>query len=379
MNLKDMNTEALLERRSAIATELDAEGADLDALETEVRSINAELEARKAAEAKRAELRSMVGQGAGKKIETKELRSTAPKTEAEIRSSKAYIDAYANYIKTGDATECRALLTTLATGGQVPVPTILEGRIRTAWERSELLSRVTRSYARGVLRVGFELSATDAAIHEEGAANPPAEEVLTFGVVTLTPESIKKWITISDEALDMGGEEFLDYIFDEIEYKITRKAQAEILGAIIAAPAAATATAVGVPAITGTPTLGIVAEAIGNLSDEATRPVIIMNKQTWAAFKAVQYAGQFNVDPFEGLEVIFDNTIKTPTAAASGETWMIVGDPAGVQVNFPNGDDVRVKYDDTSLAEKDLVKIVGRMYAAFGVTTDKAFVKVTKA
>lgn len=379
MNPKDMTTDALLERRSAIATELDAEGADLDALEAEVRGINAELEARKAAEAKRAELRSMVGQGAGRKIETEELRSTAPKTEAEIRSSKAYIDAYANYIKTGDATECRALLTTLATGGQVPVPTILEGRIRTAWERSELLSRVTRSYARGVLRVGFELSATDAAIHEEGAANPPAEEVLTFGVVTLTPESIKKWITISDEALDMGGEEFLDYIFDEIEYKITRKAQAEILGAIIAAPAAATATAVGVPAITGTPTLGIVAEAIGNLSDEATRPVIIMNKQTWAAFKAVQYAGQFNVDPFEGLDVIFDNTIKTPTAAASGETWMIVGDPAGVQVNFPNGDDVRVKYDDTSLAEKNLVKIVGRMYAAFGVTIDKAFVKVTKA
>jgi HK97 family phage major capsid protein len=378
MNLKDMTTEALLERRSAIATELDAEGADLDALEAEVRGINAELEARKAAEAKRAELRSMVGQGAGKKIETKELRGAAPKTEAEIRSSKAYIDAYANYIKTEDATECRALLTTLATGGQVPVPTILEGRIRTAWERSELLSRVTRSYARGVMRVGFELSATDAAIHEEGD-DAPDEEVLTFGVVTLTPKSIKKWITISDEAADMGGEEFLDYIFDEIEYKLTREAQKNILAAIIAAPAAATATAVGVPAITGTPTLGIVAEAIGKLSDEATRPVIVMNKSTWAAFKAVQYAGQFNVDPFEGLTVIFDNTLKTPTAAASGETWMIVGDPAAVQVNFPNGDDVRIKYDDTSLAEKDLIKIVGRMYAAIGVTTDKALVKVTKA
>lgn len=378
MNLKDMTTEALLERRSAIATELDAEGADLDALEAEVRGINAELEARKAAEAKRAELRSMVGQGAGKKIETKELRGAAPKTEAEIRSSKAYIDAYANYIKTEDATECRALLTTLATGGQVPVPTILEGRIRTAWERSELLSRVTRSYARGVMRVGFELSATDATIHEEGD-DAPDEEVLTFGVVTLTPKSIKKWITISDEAADMGGEEFLDYIFDEIEYKLTREAQKNILAAIIAAPAAATATAVGVPAITGTPTLGIVAEAIGKLSDEATRPVIVMNKSTWAAFKAVQYAGQFNVDPFEGLTVIFDNTLKTPTAAASGETWMIVGDPAAVQVNFPNGDDVRIKYDDTSLAEKDLIKIVGRMYAAIGVTTDKALVKVTKA
>lgn len=377
MNLKDMTTDALLERRSAIATELDAEGADLDALEAEVRGINAELEARKAAEAKRAELRSMVGQGAGKKIETKELRAAAPKTEAEIRSSKAYIDAYANYIKTEDATECRALLTTLATGGGAgpddprrPDP----DRVGAL----ELLSRVTRSYARGVMRVGFELSATDAAIHEEGD-DAPDEEVLTFGVVTLTPKSIKKWITISDEAADMGGEEFLDYIFDEIEYKITREAQKNIIAAIIAAPAAATATAVGVPAITGTPTLGIVAEAIGKLSDEATQPVIVMNKSTWAAFKAVQYAGQFNVDPFEGLTVIFDNTLKTPTAAASGETWMIVGDPAAVQVNFPNGDDVRIKYDDTSLAEKDLIKIVGRMYAAIGVTTDKALVKVTKA
>lgn len=378
MNLKDMTTDALLERRSAIATELDAEGADLDALEAEVRSINAELEARKAAETKRAEIRGMVGAGAGKKIETEELRGAAPKTEAEIRASKAYIDAYANYLKTGDATECRALLTTLVSGGQVPVPTILEGRVSTAWEKTDLLSRVRRTFAKGVLRVGFELSATGASVHTEGA-DAPDEEVLTLGVVTLTPESIKKWITISDEAVDMGGQEFLDYIFDEITYKILRKAQEEILARIEAAPAAATASAVSVPEITGQPSLGIVAEAIGNLSDEATRPVVIINKGTWAAFKAVQYAGQFNVDPFEGLDVIFDSTIKTYAAASSGDTWMIVGDPIGVQVNFPNGEDVRLKYDDTSLAEADLVKIVGRMYAAFGVTTDKAFVKVTKA
>lgn len=177
----------------------------------------------------------------------------------------------------------------------------------------------------------------------------------------------------------MGGQEFLDYVFDEMTYKILRGAQKEILDRIDVAPTAATATAVSVPEITGQPSLGIVAEAIGNLSDEAARPVVIINKGTWAAFKAVQYAGSFSVDPFEGLDVIFDSTIKTYAAASSGETWMIVGDPAGVQVNFPNGDDVRLKYDDTSLAEADLVKIVGRMYAAFGVTVDKAFCRVTKA
>lgn len=377
MDFTAMTTEALLERRSAIAAELETEGADLDALETEVRSINAELETRRSAEARRANIRGMVAAGAG---ETRAAAPAAPRarTEAEIRASHEYVEAYANYIRTGSDRECRALLTTLATGGQVPVPTILEGRIRTAWEAATLLNRVRRTYARGVLRVGFELSATGAEVHTEGA-DAPDEETLTIGVVTLTPASIKKWITLSDETVDMGGEEFLDYIFDEITHQILRKAAEVIITAIKDAPAAATASAVGVPAISGAPTLGIVAEAIGSLSDEAERPVVIINKATWAAFKAAQYAGSFNVDPFEGLEVIFDNTLKSYAAASSGETWMIVGDLNGVQANFPNGDDVRLKYDELSLAEADLVKIVGRLYVAIGVTADKHFVKVNKA
>lgn len=378
MEMKNMTTDALLERRSAIAAELDAEGADLDALEAEVRSINTELEARKAAESKRAEIRGMVGSGAGKKIAGTEVRTAAPKSDAEVRASKAYIDAYAAYIKTGDATECRALLTEGATGGTVPVPTILEGRIRTAWEKTDLLSKVKRTFAKGVLRVGFEMSATGAAVHTEGG-DAPDEETLTIGVVELTPASIKKWITISDEALDMTGEDFLQYVFDEITYQILRKAQQELIAAITAAPATATATAVGVPTISGQPSLGIVAEAIGNLSDEASKPVVIINKGTWAAFKAVQYAGSFSVDPFEGLDVIFDNSLKTYAAASSGEVWMIVGDPTGAQANFPNGDGVKLKYDDLSLAEADLVKIVGRLYVALGLTADDSFVTVTKA
>ena len=37
-------------------------------------------------------------------------------------------------------------------------------------------------------------------------------------------------------------------------------------------------------------------------------------------------------------------------------------------MNYPNGDGVVIKYDDMSEAEKDLVKVVGRQYAAHGVT-----------
>ena len=65
MKIEEMTMDQLMERRVAIATAVDAEGADLDSLEAEARSINEELEARKSAEAKRAEIRKSVAAGAG--------------------------------------------------------------------------------------------------------------------------------------------------------------------------------------------------------------------------------------------------------------------------------------------------------------------------
>ena len=131
--------------------------------------------------------------------------------------------------------------------------------------------------------------------------------------------------------------------------------------------------------VAGTPSVGVVAEALGKLSDEAANPVIVMNKATWSQFKAAQYAGSFSVDPFEGLPVHFDNTLPAyATTGTAGTTWMIVGDfGTGAQANFPNGDEIGIKYDDLSLAEKDLVKLVGREYIALGVVADHAFCKVT--
>ena len=72
MEFKDMTIEQLEERKAQIGVEVDAPEADLDALEAEVRSINEELEARKAAEAKKAELRKAVANGAGTPIKTEE-------------------------------------------------------------------------------------------------------------------------------------------------------------------------------------------------------------------------------------------------------------------------------------------------------------------
>lgn len=382
MNYNEMTADALIERREAIASEIETDGADLDALEAEVRAINAELEQRKAAEAQKKSLREQIAAGAGETVEqTTEEKKGKTMTNEEIRSSKEYIDAFANYIKTGDDREARALLTTNVAGGVLPVPTIIEGRIRTAWQKNGIMELVTKTYIKGNLQIGFELSADPAYIHTEGAT-AHTEEALTFGVVTMTPQSIKKWITISDEALDMGGEEFLFYVYDELTYQIAKKAQSELIGKIVNLTNTASTSAVSVGVVTGTPSVGVVASAIGQLSDEAENPVVVINKGTWAQFKAAQYGGNYNIDPFEGLPVFFDNTIPAYTAAttlASGSTWAIVGDfGRGAHANFPNGDEITIKYDELTLAERDLVKLVGREYVGLGIVADKAFAKIVK-
>ena len=378
MELKEMTIEQLEQRRLELRDALENPDADLDKIESEINEIKNEMESRKAAEAKREELRGIVAKGEGEVIATAPKEERKVKTLEEIRSSKEYIDAFAEYIKTGDDRVCRTMTKTENASGYLPVPTVIEGRIRTAWEKSSIMQLVRKTYIRGNVRVGFELSADAAVVHTEGAA-APSDETLTFGVVSMVPQSIKKWIKITDEAMDMGGEEFLYYVYDELTYRIAKKAEDELLAKITALTASATTTAVSVGITAGTPSVGIVATAIGLLSDEAQAPVCVMNKGTWAKFKAAQYAGQFNVDPFEGLDVHFNNTLPVyATTGTTGSTWMIVGDfGQGAMANFPNGDDVQLKYDDLSLAEADLVKIVGREYVGLGIVADKAFVKIT--
>ena len=378
MDFKEMTTEELMERRSAIGAEVDLPEADLDALVREAEAIKNELEERKAEEAKKADIRAAVANGDGVTVQTFVEERKPKMSDLEIRNSKEYIDAYAQYIKTGDPTECRALITENTTGGTVAVPTLVYDVVKTAWEREGIMSRVRKSYLKGNLKVGFEISSTEAVAHTE--AQTVSEETLVLGVIELVPQAIKKWISISDEAYDMRGEAFLRYIYDELTYRIAKKAADTLVAAIVAAPVTSTDTQAGQPAITATQVaMGTVAAALANLSGEATNPTIMMNKLTWAAFKTTQYANGYGADPFEGLPVAFNDTIKAFSAASTGDTWLIVGDlDHGALANFPAGDEITMKYDDTTLATQDLVRVIGRQYVALGVIGPKAFCRVKK-
>lgn len=377
--IKALSLEGIEERCAVILTEMETEGADLETLSAEV----GDLEERKAQLIEeREKIAKAVIEGEGKIIEKVEEKRNM--TFEEVRSSEAYLNAYVNYLKTNDDTEARSVLTengvaSSAASAGVPVPTYVEERIKTAWENDEIMSRVDRSEIKGNLKIGFELSATAAGIHAEGA-DAPSEETLNLGIVTLVPETIKKWITVSDETIDANGQAFIDYIFDEIEYQIVKKAADVVVADIVGSPSTATKTAPAVATVASTGIADVI-NALALLSDEATNPVIIMNKTSYAYYKGLALSGSYAVDPFDGLTVLFNNTLDSATdTPASGVTnhIMIVGDLKGERVNFTNGTQPTMKFDDLSLAEEDLVKVVGRLPMGHGVVASGRFAVVTK-
>lgn len=385
--IKNMTIEEVEARAAEIVKEIEGgEVAEerLAQLDTESKEIEERKAELKKAAAEAEEVRSAVAEDKVVVEEVKEIvTEERTMTNKEVCATKEYRDAFKNYILSGKDAECRALLTENVATGTVPVPEIVYDIVKNAWEKEGIMSLVKKAYLKGNLKVGFEVSADPAVIHTEGA-NAPTEEKLALGVVELVPASIKKWITISDEVIDMDSGAFLRYVYDEVAYQIAKKAADELIAKIEACGTVSTNTPsvnVGVPVVEADSiTLGLVASAIGKLSDQAANPVIIMNKATWSSFKAVQYAASVPVDPFEGLPVVFNNSIEAFSAATTGVTYAIVGDLGeGAIANFPAGEEITLKYDDLSLAEKDLVKIVGRQYVAMGVVGPDCFVKIAKA
>lgn len=378
MDINLMTLEQIEERKAEIDQLLETDGADLDALKTEselLKTRKAELIAERKA------ILEEVSQMQDDETTIIE-RGEKPmeKTLVEVLKSAEYEEAYARYIKTEDATEVRSLLSEMVDSGTVPVPTYLNERIMTAWDNSELFKRVNKSYIKGIIRQGFERSATGAAKHTEGdMVHLPSEEELTIGVVEIKPVSLKKWISISDEVMDMTGRAFLDYIYDEIEYRIVKLAEEEAIKIIKNLSTSASASAVSVKNYSGEPAanLCIMAEAL--LTDEARNPVFIANKQTIAQFKSLMTADGYLINnPFNNMPTIAQNSLPSYETASAGAVYAIIGDLSAFRANFPNGTEVKFKFDDLSLAEKDLIKIVGRMYVGMNVVACDRFVLVKK-
>lgn len=379
MEIREMDIFQLETRMSELTAELEKDDVNLEEIRSEMDAIE-ERKAQLETEAKQAEEARAKAAEEINTIKTFEEKEDRTMTNMEIRNTPEYINAFAEYVKNGSDTECRALLTENVSSGTVPVPELVYDEFKTAWENDGIMSRVRKSFMKGNVKIGFEIDADGAVVHTEGAA-AVTEEDLDLGIVTLVPATIKKWISVSDEALALSGEAFLRYVYAELAHQIAKKAADVLIAKIAASPETSSATAPAVAQIVeATPGVGTVAKAMSALSDQAARPVVMMNKLTWGVFKAAQYANGYGVDPFEGLDVVFNNTIPAYADVEDGEAYMYVGDlDYGALANFPNGEEINIKLDDLTLATADLVRIIGRMFVGIGVVAPNAFTAVLKA
>ena len=363
MDISNMTMEQVEARAEEIREAQSAEDADLEALAAEAEQLAARrsalIEEQKAAQ-------EAVARGAGEVIK----REDKNMTEREVRQSKAYIEAYANYVKGGctDDTECRSILTenagTVEGATYVPAPVFVEDIIAEKRRESKILSRVRAVEVPGAVKVGVEMDAPMAEVHTEGG-EAVAEEALKLAIVTLSPVTLKKWVSVTDEVMDMTGEAFLRYLYDEIARGLIKKAEAIVISGIESR--AATPPVDGMPEVLrmrGALSLTTIIEMRSGLNADAEDLVLIMNASNYAAIKALAAAASYAFDPFDGIEVIIDNKA----------TGIILGDLSGVMVNYPAGRDIQYKFDDKTLMTEDMVRVLGRLPFAAGIVGNRYFV-----
>ena len=160
MDVNELTIEQVETRMAEIEKELESEDSDINALNAEVDALIArKSDLVNAANEKRSLLDKVATMNA-QVVTAKPTEERKTMSNAEVRASKEYLDAYVNYIKKDDDTECRALLTEIVSG-QVPVPTYVEDRVRTAWQKNGLMNLVRKTYVKGILKVAFERSASN--------------------------------------------------------------------------------------------------------------------------------------------------------------------------------------------------------------------------
>lgn len=194
MEVKDMKLNDIAERRTAIEAELEAEGADLDAIEAEMRSLDereADIEKELAI---KEELR--------KKAKVAPVIETIKETKMEEErmftyDSPEYRTAFFKHLMKQELneTEKRAMTTAVGAAGAV-VPTITMNKIvEKMVQIAPLLGEVTVSNFRGAVKLPVETTVNDAALHTEVGSITPASDVI--GSITLGTFEIVKVLRIS--------------------------------------------------------------------------------------------------------------------------------------------------------------------------------------
>lgn len=372
------------DKRDALLDEVEKLTEEADKIDEEVKDLEEQRSTLKAQEERMSLTNSL------SKIAIEERKDQIKmENNIDVRNTPEFIHEWRKAVMSGDDTNFRALLTTMAEG-TAPVPTYLQGRVEAAWERLSILNELTITNFKGIVAVPYEVSASPAVFHAEGG-EAVAEEELVIGQTLLQPVMLKKFLRVSDEVESLTDEQFMDYIADEIIYQInllaetsvvSRNAQTGIVGMTNSALAVSVTSALSFNSIN---------EGLAELT-EAIDPVVIVNRKTF--FSNIMGLTDLQQRPIyqiatdntgrpayfvNGVRVLFSNGLKDYDTAVANEPWAIVGDLRAYRLNLPNGRIPTVLYDPYTQAEADMNKYVGKLLAAGNIVRPDAIAVLKKS
>lgn len=211
-------------RMATIAKEIEADGADLSALETEISALKEERKKIFEEAEKRKALLDDIAGGVGKvieKVEERQMEKQIELTPENVLESKEYRSAYLKTLmgKPINEVEQRAL-TTAGNSAGAAVPTTLFGQIIDKLVQvSALFNRVTVTHIAGNVTFAIANAKNDAAFKVEG--NDGAAPDDTVAAVSLTGFELIKLVEMSAAAKAMSIDGFEQYIVSEIGRKMS--------------------------------------------------------------------------------------------------------------------------------------------------------------
>ena len=226
MEFTSMTVEELEARLAQLPDEIEKDDADLDALDAEFKGITAELEARKAAAAKKAELRAAVATGAGSVI------AEAPQTPIPTEERKMfkidsieYRDAWTKKIIGRELNEEeRAALGAAA----AVIPTMT---VNAVWDKltgpADLLGKVDVSQFPTYVRFPKATTKNAATGQVVGATITESSDVI--GYVDLIPNEYVKLLTVGADIDHMAVSAVHDWIVNNLVESIRAEINKDIV------------------------------------------------------------------------------------------------------------------------------------------------------
>lgn len=362
MEIKEMTIEELEARKAEIAAEVDTDGADLDALEDEVRAIKEEMESRKAEEARKAEIRSAVASGAGTVVKTFEKEER--KKEMFGIDSVEYRNAWVkNIIKRELDAEERAAL---ASAGAV-IPTMT---VNAVWDRlvkpAELLGKVDVTQFPNYVR--FPKATTNNAAASQAVGGTINESSDVVGYVDLIPNEYVKLLTVGADIEHMAIDAIHNWIVDNLTGQIRYAINKDILvgtgtNSLKGLTASVTASATAIPA---TVTKASILKIMGAL-DSAYQSGAIWIMTPAMFYENILTLTQLNdyiINDGFSFKLFGHDVVLMSEALVSSKETIFYGDPKAYKVNifkalevkpFETATTTNIQFRGACLADGELI------------------------